>query len=126
MALIVNITEKEPKSYNVAVAGTLDSNTFSILERELDKVFPKKPNLIVFDFQGLDYISSAGVRVVSKTRKVMKEHNGIVLMVNLQPQIKDVFDIIKALPAEQVFESIKELDDYLYAMQNKRLEEMKP
>jgi hypothetical protein len=38
---------------------------------------------------------------------------------NLQPQIKKVFDIINALPSMQIFASIEELDEYLDAMQKK-------
>jgi hypothetical protein len=36
---------------------------------------------------------------------------------NLQPQIKKVFDILNALPTMQVFASIEEMDRYLDAMQ---------
>jgi hypothetical protein len=38
---------------------------------------------------------------------------------NLQPQIKKVFDIINAFPSMQIFASIEELDEYLDAMQKK-------
>ncbi|MGD2270109.1 MAG: hypothetical protein PVI06_06895 [Desulfobacterales bacterium] len=38
---------------------------------------------------------------------------------NLQPQIKKVFDIINALPSMQIFASIEELDEYLDAIQKK-------
>ena len=38
---------------------------------------------------------------------------------NLQPQIRKVFDIIQALPSLNVFESVEELDQYLAEMQRK-------
>jgi sigma-B regulation protein RsbU (phosphoserine phosphatase) len=47
----------------------------------------------------------------------MKDHDGKVVLLNLQPQIQKVFDIIKALPSQQVFSNMKELDDYLDRMQ---------
>ena len=40
-------------------------------------------------------------------------------MVNLQPQIKKVFDIVKALPEQQIFTSIEEMDNYLKEIQRK-------
>ena len=44
-----------------------------------------------------------------------------VLVVNLQPQIRKVFDIVKAVPVADVFASQRELDDYLDTMQKKVL-----
>jgi hypothetical protein len=39
------------------------------------------------------------------------------VFINLQPQIKKVFEILNALPSLKVFASIQELDNYLDAMQ---------
>jgi hypothetical protein len=41
------------------------------------------------------------------------------MFINLQPQIKKVFDILNALPSLKVFASIQELDGYLDAMQTR-------
>ena len=41
---------------------------------------------------------------------------------NLQPQIRKVFDIVKAVPVSDVFASVAELDAYLDTMQRKVLE----
>jgi hypothetical protein len=40
-------------------------------------------------------------------------------LINLQPQIAKVLDIVKALPGISVFKSLKEMDEYLAAMQRK-------
>ena len=77
---------------------------------------------LVFDFARLDYISSAGIRSVFKARKALAARAGKVLVVNLQPQIRKVFDIVKAVPVSDVFASVAELDAYLDAMQRKVLE----
>ena len=69
--------------------------------------------------QDLDYMSSAGVRVILKTREALKKKDGRLVFMNLQPQIKKVFEIINALPSVQVFKSIRELDEYLDVMQQK-------
>ena len=39
------------------------------------------------------------------------------MYVNLQPQVKKIFEIINALPSMDVFASVAELDAYLDAMQ---------
>jgi anti-anti-sigma regulatory factor len=60
-----------------------------------------------------------GVRVIAKAQKEMKAYNGKVVLLNLQPQIRKVFDIIKALDGMNVFRSQEEMDEYLAAMQHK-------
>ena len=52
-----------------------------------------------------------------KTKKALKETSGKMVFMNLQPQIKKVFDILQAIPTLKVFASIEELDNYLDAMQ---------
>lgn len=103
--------------YILSPAGRLDTSTYPILEERVDVVLQEKPHTLVFDMERLDYISSMGVRVIAKAQKTMKDYNGRVALLNLQPQIQKVFDIIKALPSQQVFSNMNELDDYLDRMQ---------
>ena len=42
-----------------------------------------------------------------------------MLILNLKPQIKKVFEIIKALPSEKIFSTIEELDNYLAQIQQR-------
>jgi anti-anti-sigma factor len=103
--------------YIVSPYGRLDTGTYPVLEERVDVVLRENPHTLVFDMEGLDYISSMGVRVIAKAQREMKAYNGKVILLNLQPQIQKVFDIIKALPSQQVFSSMGELDDYLDRMQ---------
>jgi anti-anti-sigma factor len=106
----------------VSSEGSLDTNTYHILEEEVDRVLDDSPNWMVFDLEKLDYISSMGVRVIVKAKKFFKKREGTVTLLNPQPQIRKVFEIIKALPSEQIFESVEELDRYLDNIQKKALE----
>jgi anti-sigma B factor antagonist len=119
MPLEVQCTEKRPGVFVVACDGSLDTNTFSILESQVDRILARQPDTVIFDFKHLEYISSMGLRVVLKTNKVVKGGGGVVHLMHLQPQIKKVFEIIQALPSLGVFASIKEMDQYLDAMQSK-------
>jgi anti-sigma B factor antagonist len=117
----LTITSKEGGLGVVTVfpAGSLDSNTYTMLEDRLALIKKGNPRAIIFDLKGLTYISSAGVRVFVGLRKTMKMSGGTVAFANLQPQIRKVFDIIQALPSMNVFESVEELDKYLAEMQRK-------
>ncbi len=117
MSLKVATREKSVGVYVVTPEGSLDTNTYSILEEKVDALLERSPRSIVFDLKKLDYISSMGVRVVAKTKKSLIKTGGKVVLLNLQPQIRKVFEIIKALPSEQIFSSVEELDQYLENMQ---------
>ncbi|BBO68787.1 hypothetical protein DSCA_27170 [Desulfosarcina alkanivorans] len=117
MDLSVTSKQKMDGVYILSAAGRLDTNTYPRLEARVEVVLEEKPHTLVFDMEMLDYISSMGVRVIAKAQKTMKAYNGRVVLLNLQPQIQKVFDIIKALPSQQVFSGMDELDDYLDRMQ---------
>ena len=119
MALKVTSAEKRPGVITVSPIGSMDTNTYMILEEKVDSILQVNPDLIIFDMENLDYINSMGIRVLLKTKKAQKERDGKIVFMNLKPQIKKVFDILKALPSLQVFASIEELDNYLDAMQKK-------
>jgi anti-sigma B factor antagonist len=76
---------------------------------------------IVFDLAQLKFISSAGLRVFSATRKTLKERGGQASFVHMQPQIQEVFEIMKSLPGVAVFKDVAELDRYLAARQRSHL-----
>lgn len=48
---------------------------------------------VVIDFAALDYISSAGLRVVLMTAKRAKQGKGTLVLCGLQPHVKEVFEI---------------------------------
>jgi anti-anti-sigma factor len=82
-------------------------------------ILDASPSWMVFDLKKLDYISSMGVRVIVKAKKFFKKSEGSVVLLNPQPQISKVFEIVKALPSEQIFESVEEMDRYLDYIQKK-------
>jgi anti-anti-sigma factor len=125
MALNFTVKEKGPGILNVALDGTLDATTHDALDKRLDLALATSPAVLIFDFEKLEFISSVGLRLIAKTKKSLKEKGGTVMMVNLQPQIQEVFDIVKALPKEQIFRNIQELDDYLLTRQHMVVEQKK-
>ena len=119
MPLKVQSTSKQPGVMIVSPIGSINAATYSILEAKVDEILKSTPDVIIFDMEFTDYISSTGIRVLLKTKKAMKAANGRMVFMNLQPQIQKVFDILKAIPTLKVFASIQELDQYLDLMQKK-------
>ena len=101
----------------VELTGSLDTATAPELERGLMPMIDGKLRHLVFDLAGLKFISSAGLRVFGIARKRRNESGGQLAFVNMQPQIEEVFEIIKALPGLDVFKNMAEMDSYLSARQ---------
>ena len=73
------------------VAGRLDTQTAPELEKELDAVLMQLKDL-TFDMTNLEYISSAGLRVILKAQKVMNQR-GAMRLTGVNDNIMEVFDI---------------------------------
>jgi len=101
----------------VELTGSLDTVTSPELERQLSAQMNEKTTQLVLDLANLKFISSAGLRVIAAVRKKLRERNGTVSCVHMQPQIQEVFDIVKALPGMAIFKDYAEMDAYLAARQ---------
>ena len=106
----------------VLLGGRLDTLSHVQLDDALAPMLAARPQALVLDLAHLDYISSAGVRSILKARKALAPHGGKVLLVNPQPQIQKVLDMVKAVPLNEIFSSTAEADAYLDLMQRRVLE----
>ena len=117
MPLNVRVEEGRSFTKTLVLEGRLDSDTVATLDRDLDAVLASPVKVVVFELSKLEYISSAGLRSLFQARKSMKARAGKVLILNPQPPVQKVFDIVKATDVNEVFRSVTELDAYLDAMQ---------
>jgi anti-sigma B factor antagonist len=115
--ILQNLSTQNTGALTVKLIGSLDTATAPELESELGPVMNRCGKDLMFDLAGLKFISSAGLRVFSIVRKQLKERGGQASFINMQPQITEVFEIIKALPGVGVFASEAEFDSYLAARQ---------
>jgi anti-anti-sigma factor len=118
MELKTTVTIDEKNSVaRVALCGALNTDTAPGFEDDLQKVMAGGHQLTVLDMKDLDYISSAGLRVIFKAAKQAKAAGHRLAAANRKPHIDKVFEILKALPDMAVFANDQELDDYLDSMQ---------
>ncbi len=75
----------------IALEGRLDTITSAELEKELKDDLPGVKDLTL-DFEKLDYISSAGLRVLLAAQKVMAKQ-GSMKLVNVGETIMEIFDV---------------------------------
>jgi anti-anti-sigma factor len=114
----LKITVDQSSAPTLTLVGRLDTDTAPELDSALSKLLERKGiKRLVFEVSGLDYLSSAGIRCFVRARKAIEPGGGTVAVVNPQPGVRKVLDIVKAIPAKGIFASVAELDEYLDAIQ---------
>ena len=83
--------EKNGTELNVALTGRLDTTTAPELEGKLNEILDGVTGL-TFDMSNLEYISSAGLRVLLSSQKRMKEQ-GKMVVTNVNEAIMEIFDV---------------------------------
>ena len=76
----------------VAITGSLDSTTAPEAQKSFDAVLAGA-NKVVLDFSKLDYISSAGLRVLLGVAKKLRASGGTLGMFGLNQSVREVFEI---------------------------------
>ena len=76
---------------NIAVEGRLDTTTAPDLEKELKNSLSGVSELTL-DFSKLEYISSAGLRVLLSAHKQMSKQGGMKV-INVNEIVNEVFDV---------------------------------
>jgi anti-sigma B factor antagonist len=90
----MEIAEQKKGSVVVlALTGRLDAGTAGKLEEKLVSLIDAGNRSFVLDLMNLDYISSAGLRVLLMTAKKLKGLNGRIVLASLKDHIREVFDI---------------------------------
>lgn len=81
--------EKTGEMLTVRLNGDLNVKTSPYLEEELTKSLVDVKELIL-DFAGVEYISSAGLRVLLAMEKTMRRQNGQMKLRNVNPAVKEI------------------------------------
>lgn len=90
----------------LAPAGRLDSNTSEIFERQLMARVDAGNTRLVVDFAGLEYISSAGLRVLLMLAKRLKSEGGRFALCRLRAPIREVLEISGFIPLLTVVDDL--------------------
>ena len=85
------IKKSEGSKLTIALVGRLDTTTAPELEAEIKSSIDGVTEFVL-DFEALEYVSSAGLRVILMAQKLMKKQGSMVL-INVNADIMEVFDI---------------------------------
>ena len=85
-------TEKNGTIFNVALEGLLDTKTAPDLEQAvMDNI--GEATEIHFDFADLEYLTSAGLRVLLAAQQEMDDKDGTMTLKNVSDDIMEIFDM---------------------------------
>ncbi len=103
-------TEKVYKRYTILhVSGRIDAETAPTLEKQINKVLNKGQYHLAVDLSGVEYISSAGLRVLVSALKKARRHNrGDVRLAGLSTRLKEAFQLVGFNKLFQIFEDVQD------------------
>ena len=128
MPLKVTVTKKEEGVFVVSPQGSIDTETYPVLEKEINSILEQAKKAVILDLKEVAYVSSMGLSVIFKTKEALENNGGTIAIINLQPQIKKVFEAIKVLPDyyfSTMTDAEKYLDDFLTDVQEKATDKEK-
>jgi anti-anti-sigma factor len=115
MNLKIDIKKKKEGVYVVSLSGSLDSVAYDECNRQVDALLVKPAKVLIFDMKNLDYIGSLGFSILIKARRVLEGEGGVLALVNIPPEIRKIFDLVKIMP-DRLFGSMEEVDEHLKKM----------
>jgi anti-sigma B factor antagonist len=86
-------TKKDGEQIVLAISGKLDSTTASAAETKIKSFITDDVRKVVLNFETLEYISSAGLRILLTLAKLQKKKDGEVSICCAKPVVKEVFEI---------------------------------
>lgn len=76
----------------IEIKGRLDTTTSPLLSQKIKEIEIDK-DLVIIDFKNLDYISSAGLRVLLAIKNMLDEQNKSLEIHNVNEVIMEVFNV---------------------------------
>lgn len=110
MDIKVNTRVLNEKAQAVEVQGEIDVYTSPRVKETINELIEKGHYQLIINLEGVRYIDSTGLGVLIGALKKVREHNGRILLVCTNPQIKKIFNITGLV---KIFEIFKDEDEAL-------------
>lgn len=88
----MEITINHGENLVISLNGRLDTTTSVLLDKQFNDINISE-NLVILDFKELEYISSAGLRVLLAIKKKLDSASKSLEIHNINPVVKEVFSV---------------------------------
>lgn len=92
----------------LALDGKLDGFSAPALETQINRLLSENVKRLVFDCSGLDYISSAGLRVFLATAKQMQDSGGSCAFAALTEDVENVFRLTNFVRLLEIHRTVED------------------
>ena len=90
----MKITQKEENGIvSIAIKGRLDADSSPEAEKVVTKVLEGQTTRVLFNLEALEYLSSAGLRVLLSVAKEMRRREGKIVLCSLNAFVKEIFEV---------------------------------
>ena len=104
----MEITQKQENGIvRIIIKGRLDAESAPLADRIVKGIIAKENPRLLFDLCGLDYVSSAGLRVILTAAKDVFKTGGEIVLCCLNEFVRDVFESSQFPIADTVAEGIE-------------------
>lgn len=94
------------------IEGRIDVSSSPILERKIAKLIEEGQNILLLDFSRVEYLSSAGIRVLLAAQKKLKEKKKQMLLFSLEEEVYEVIAMAGFDKIFKIFRTEKEALQY--------------
>lgn len=98
---------------NISVSGRLDAATSVDADKQFGEIIAAGNSKLLFDLSGLEYISSAGLRVLLVVAKKIQQKGGRIALVAMTANVKEVFEISGFSAIFKIFPGQNEATEFL-------------
>lgn len=99
-------TRREKDVIIVSVKGRMGEVSAPEFEERMNELIDDGETKFLVDLEGLEYISSAGLRGLLAAAKILKERNGQIVLSGLMGAVKDVFEISQFISIFTTYETV--------------------
>ena len=92
--------------------GRFDTFGAGPVQQALDAHFQEHPKAIIMDMANVDFISSAGIRVLLITAKEVEARQGVLALVGLKPYCRELIQTIRIAGALPQFDTVDQAEAF--------------
>ena len=96
----------------IRIDGRLDNSSTEELEQLVRDVLERKEQKILFDFSGLDYINSSGLRILIMAFQQLRPDGGKIGICGIRDYIQEVFEVSGYDRLFAMFPTVEESDGF--------------
>jgi len=111
ISLHIDLEEIDQKMI-LRLDGRLDAATVPILERKINSLIDEKRHLIYLDFLRIDYLSSAGMRLLLSASKKLKSKKGALVVFSISEEVMEIIKLAGFDKILMIFETEQDAIQY--------------